>query len=227
MLSSLPHGLTLAQADTADEFFDVFDVYLPVGVAVFVIVVALIAYVVIRFRSDEREFPKGANERTPYELSFAAFIGLVAAGLLVLTYTTMSDLGSASEGEAPGLEVQVTAAKWTWRFDYTQQGVWTQNEGRIPTTLVVPVNRPIRFRMTSVDVIHALWIPERRFKRDAFPGRTTTFTLTFPREGFQRGGGQCNQFCGLLHHAMDVNVDVVSPAEFQSWVRDKRAEAAR
>lgn len=227
VLSSLTHDVALAQADTQEEFFDVFNVYLPVGVAVFVVVVALIAFVVIRYRSEAREFPTGANERKPYELSYAGFVGLIAAGLLVLTYVTMSELGTASQGEARGLEVDVTAAKWTWRFSYPKQGVVQQNIGKAPTTLVVPVNRPVRFRMTSVDVIHALWIPERRFKRDAFPGRTTTFTLTFPREGFQRGGGQCNQFCGLFHHEMGLNVDVVSAAGFEAWVRDKRAEDDR
>jgi cytochrome c oxidase subunit 2 len=210
--------------DTRDEFSELFNIYWPIGVAVFLIILALMVFVVLRFRSEQPGFPRGVDGRRSVELSYAAFIGLIVAALLYFTYNTMSDIAPADGGTAGELRVDVTAAKWNWRFAYPEQGVVQQAAARRPTTLVVPVGTPVRFRMTATDVMHAFWIPERRFKRDAFPGRITDFTLTFPREGFMYREGQCNQFCGLFHATMEFNVHVVSPAEFRRWAADKRAE---
>jgi cytochrome c oxidase subunit 2 len=91
----------------------------------------------------------------------------------------------------------------------------------------VPAGTPIQFRGTALDVIHSFWIPDERFKRDVFPRRTTTWVMRFDQPGFHREGGECAEFCGLLHTTMDFNVDVLSSAEFRRWVSDARAEAAR
>ncbi len=212
--------------DTRDEFSELFDIYWPIGVAVYLVILALVLFVVLRFRSSSREFPKGKDKRTHVELAYAGFIGLIAAALLYFTYNTLSDIDVAAEGKSGRLDIEVTAAKWTWRFDYPGQGVAQVGTESRPATLVVPEDTPVRFRMTSTDVIHAFWIPGRRFKRDAFPGRVTTFTLTFPQKGFERRAGECNQFCGLLHSYMEFNVRVLSGEEFGRWARRARAGGA-
>ena len=82
--------------------------------------------------------------------------------------------------------------------------------GRQP--LVVPTGEAVRFNLSTVDVIHAFWVPEVRFKRDLIPGATQSVTLVFPTRGtFQ---GQCAEFCGLRHADMTFNVRAVAPAAF-------------
>jgi cytochrome c oxidase subunit 2 len=210
--------------DTRGEYEQLFDIYVPIAIAVFAIVLVATLVVVIRFRSASRELPSGKHSDRRAEISYVVVVSLIVAGLLALTYDVMGDQSSAQRtGRGPLIEV--TAAKWNWRFDYPAYGISQRAPGAAVATLVVPVDTDVRFRLTAVDVIHAFWIPELRFKRDAFPERVTTFTLRFPDTGFRRQGGECAQFCGLDHASMDFNVDVLGQAEFRRWVARTRAEA--
>jgi hypothetical protein len=85
--------------------------------------------------------------------------------LLVLTFGVQDRISAKTN--RPGLRVNVTAAKWNWRFDYPAQGISQIGGDSRPTVLVVPSDTDVRFRMTSIDVIHSFWIPHVRFKRDA------------------------------------------------------------
>jgi len=207
--------------DTRDRYQELFGVYWPIGVAIFVVVAGLLLFVVLRFRSAERDFPQGREESRPLEAGWLLVVAGLVVALLAFTYSSMDDL-EAFEDETGGPLVEITAAKWNWRFDYPEAGVSRVGGDRRPTTLVVPADTPVRFRGTSLDVIHSFWIPEVRFKRDLFPGRRTSFVLSFPEEGFFSQGGECNQFCGLLHATMTFNVRVVSQGEFERWLREAR-----
>jgi cytochrome c oxidase subunit II len=115
----------------------------------------------------------------------------------------------------------VLAFQWSWRFDYQGQGVQVVGSpGNVPE-LVVPVGQPVRIRLRSADVVHSFYVPRTLFKRQAIPGRTTEFDLTFEKVGTYQG--HCVQFCGLAHADMLFRVKVVSPGEFQSWL----AQASR
>jgi cytochrome c oxidase subunit 2 len=113
------------------------------------------------------------------------------------------------------------AFQWSWRFAYEGQGVEVVGSpGNVPE-LVVPVGQPVRIRLRSADVVHSFYVPRTLFKRQAIPGRTTEFDLTFEKVGTYQG--HCVQFCGLAHDDMLFRVRVVSPGEFQSWL----AQASR
>jgi cytochrome c oxidase subunit 2 len=207
--------------DTRDEYQELFEVYWPIGVGVFLVVLVLVLYVVVRFRSDSKELPRGRDESRRGEGAYALVLACVAAALIYLTFSTMSDLESPS-AQAASLEIEVTGAKWNWRFDYPEQGISEVGTDESPPTLVVPADTPVRFDLTSLDVIHSFYIPELRFKRDAFPGRTTTFTLVFSKPGFHDTGGSCAEFCGLRHAFMTFDVDVKEPPEFEAWLEERR-----
>jgi cytochrome c oxidase subunit 2 len=211
--------------DTRKEYTDLLHIYWPIGVAVFVIVVAAVVFAVVRYRSDGDEYPRGRDSNKVLEAGYALFLACVVAVLLYFTYDTMNKT-QASSPRAAEL-VKVTGARWNWRFEYPRHGIVRQGTNKRPPTLFVPAGTPIQFRGTALDVIHSFWIPDERFKRDVFPRRTTTWVMRFDRTGFHREGGECAEFCGLLHTTMDFNVDVLRPAEFSRWVRDARAEAAR
>jgi cytochrome c oxidase subunit 2 len=82
---------------------------------------------------------------------------------------------------------------------------------------VVPINEPIRFDLTSVDVIHGFWVPQLEFKHDLFPGKVQTQVLTFTKTG--TFSGQCSVFCGLRHPEMVFNVEAMTPSAFAAWTR--------
>ena len=80
----------------------------------------------------------------------------------------------------------------------------------------------MRFDLTSIDVIHSFWIPGFRFKRDMFPGETTSFSVDVgSRTGEFPDSGVCAEFCGLDHHKMQFSVRVVTPDEFEQWLQEQ------
>jgi cytochrome c oxidase subunit II len=87
------------------------------------------------------------------------------------------------------------------------------------------VNKPVRIRLNSKDVIHALYIPEFRIYQDAVPGRTIDWVWFVPTKvgSFQLA---CNQLCGSGHYNMKAQIQVVSQEEFDKWYKEKTAAVA-
>jgi cytochrome c oxidase subunit 2 len=186
------------------------------------VIFGLTLFLLVRFRRRDDGLPQQRHGAPAIEATYALGLLAVAAFLVTQTFQKQSKVDPVST--KPGLRVDVTAAKWNWRFDYPAQRISQINGDTRPSALVVPSDTTVRFTLTSRDVIHAFWIPEVRFKRDAFPKRTTTFDLVFDKPGFYPG--YCAEFCGLQHGQMHFSVDVRSPGDFDAWVADKRKEGA-
>jgi cytochrome c oxidase subunit II len=214
----------LALVDTRKDFEDLTSTYLPVAVAVFVVVLVGILVPLVVFRARRVGAPSRRDEPSWLPFVYAGALAVVVAVLLVLTFRAQDRIGA--QAARPGLRIDVTAAKWNWRFDYPNQGITQIGADSRPTLLVVPSGTPIRFRATSLDVIHSFWIPYARFKRDAFPRRASGFDLTFRRSGFHTAG-RCAEFCGLKHDQMTFDVQVMKPAEFRAWVARRQAKASQ
>jgi cytochrome c oxidase subunit 2 len=214
--------MLLALVDTRKVFEDLASTYLPIAAAVFAIVVLACIFALVRYRAREDDTARSPPREEPPWLPFvyAGVLACIVAFLVALTFNAQDKI--SARNVPPGLRVSVTAAKWNWRFDYPALGITQVAGATRPSTLVVPANTEIRFRMTSIDVIHSFWIPYLRFKRDAFPGRATEFDLSFERPGVHVDG-VCAEFCGLKHDQMVFDIEVMTPADFQAWVARRRA----
>jgi cytochrome c oxidase subunit II len=202
-----------AAADTRHDFDGLAGLYLPIAVVVFVLVTGALVVFVLRYR-DRGE--GGGPENAPRaEIAYVVVLALVAALLVAATFHTESREDAVAA--RPGLVVDVVAAQWSWRFHYPRQGITRVGPFQHPTTAVVPTGTTVEFRLRSQDVIHAFFVPSLRFKRDAFPDRTTRFDLVFDHPG--RYHGSCAEFCGLNHAEMDFSVRAVSPARFAAFAR--------
>lgn len=207
--------LLLALISTRHEFWSLFDWFAPIATGVCLIVFAVVAFAILRYRRRDRAATWHENNRL--EASYAVFLLLVAVGLLYLTYSHEHRVDTVANREKPSLVVDVTAARWEWEFAYPAYGI-VRHSGFIGNqSLVVPTNEAVRFNLTSVDVIHGFWIPYVEFKRDVFPGATQGVTLTFPATGLFPS--HCSVFCGLRHPEMLFNVRALSPSAFSAWVR--------
>jgi len=67
----------------------------------------------------------------------------------------------------------------------------------VDNRLVVPVGVPIRFAITSYDVIHSFSLPNACIKVDAVPGILNCVTVKFIKLGVYYG--QCREICGSNH----------------------------
>ena len=92
-------------------------------------------------------------------------------------------------------------------------------------TLVVPVGKPVRIRLTSQDVIHSFFVPEFRLKQDAVPGMSVNIWFEPNRVGQYEIG--CAQLCGLGHYRMRGDVFVKTPEEYDQWLKQQAAEKAK
>jgi cytochrome c oxidase subunit 2 len=223
--ASVLHGPPTALVETRAQYQHVFDIYVPIGLGVFAffVLATLLAVLVYRRRPPERAARWYEHDRL--EGAYALLLCGTVAFLLYVTLSTEHKVDTVSAGERPQLVVNVTGSKWEWHFNYPAYGIDLYSGTVGHQDLVVPAGEAIRFRMTSIDVIHAMWIPELRYKHDLIPGSVQNATLTFSKPGLFTG--QCAEFCGLLHSDMYFRARVLSAAQFSAWAQSQRAAGAR
>jgi cytochrome c oxidase subunit II len=144
---------------------------------------------------------------------------VIVIALFILTYRTETRVDRIAAD--PPVQIRVTGFDWSWRFEYAGGGPIVTGTPQQPPVLVVPVNQAVRIDITSSDVDHAFFVPDFLFKRDAIPGFVSSFQWDFTRQGTYRG--ECAEFCGLDHAAMNFTVSVRSPQAFAEWLRRARA----
>jgi len=88
--------------------------------------------------------------------------------------------------------------------------------------LVLPTNTKIRILTTANDVIHAWWVPDLGWKRDAIPGFINDNWAYINEPGTYRG--QCAEICGKGHGYMPIVVKAVSMDDYKVWVAEKKQE---
>ena len=120
------------------------------------------------------------------ELGYAAALTGMVVFLVVSSFT--ANARDYPDPPRPAATVTVTGYQWCWRFAYpgTGRAQDGQCQGDDPAklpVLVVPAGQPVRLDVTSADVIHAVWVPQWRFKLYAYPGHVQGLTVTIPRPG--------------------------------------------
>jgi len=208
-----------ALVSTRAEYGHLFSIYVPIAAGVFVVVVLVVIGAILRYRGAGA--PSRRSNATWLEGSYALLLACVVAFLLWETFSAEHQVDTVANRERPSLTINVTAARWEWTFGYVGDGITARSGRTGHQPLVVPADRAIRFNLASLDVIHAIWVPQLEFKRDLIPGHTGHVTLTFTRTG--SFGGQCAVFCGEYHSEMTFTVRVLPPGKFATWLAAHRA----
>ncbi len=173
----------------------------------FVLIAGLLAFFIWRYRR------RGPDEVTPHithnfklELTWSIIPLILVTILFVWGFH-----GYVSSVVPPkdALEIQVTAKRWLWEFEYPN-GSRTINEMR------VPVGKPVKLIMSSADVIHSFYIPSFRIKMDVLPNRYTQTWF----EPLQVGTHVlfCAEYCGRAHSDMLAKVTVLSDEDYRKWL---------
>jgi cytochrome c oxidase subunit 2 len=192
---------------TRGAFDALFSAYFVVTTAAVVLIALALTAAVLRGR---RMGPRSGRESSRLEIGYVLLLVGIATALIVATITT--ELNVDARSSSPDVRVNAVASQWRWSFAVDVDGRRTAGS----TRLVVPQGATVAFQLRSTDVIHSLWIPEVRFKRYAFPDRTTEFDLEFPTIG--SFDGLCSQFCGLEHDRMRFTVRVLDRSAFDAWL---------
>jgi cytochrome c oxidase subunit 2 len=188
---------------------------IPVGVIVY----GLILWSVFRYRRrppDDGSLPKQTKYAVGLEVTYTLIPVVLIAAIFGFTYHAEQKVDHIDPH--PAVIVNVDAFQWEWRFTYPQHDVTVVGTPGHPPTLVVPAGETTRIVLRAEDVVHAFFVSDFLFQRQAIPGVTNVFDLTIPNAG--RWPGQCSLYCGLDHTSMTFAVQAVSPAAFDQWLAD-------
>jgi cytochrome c oxidase subunit 2 len=204
------------------------------AVAAAPVVIAVLLYfvyaiVVWRAKPDDDSDGEPIYGNTKVQLAWIAGTSVIVLGLAVFGTVELIGPAGAGAGEGPSpiwklagaqtaswtpgsndmLQVQVIGQQWTWTYRYPQFG------GMESTELYLPLDTPITFHVTSLDVIHSFWAYQLGVKADANPQvDNVAYTTAKQLGGFTV---RCNELCGIWHGAMYNFGKVVSQTDFQSW----------
>jgi cytochrome c oxidase subunit II len=196
-------------AASAEQIDELYDVLLIFSVPIFVLVMTIAIYSVIKFRArpgDTRDGPP-IHGNTRLEIFWVTIPFLIVSGLAIWGWIVLDDIEAKKPDE---MVVNVTGQQFTWTFEYPQQKVKSNQ-------LILAKDRPVEFRIRTKDVIHSFWVPEFRLKSDAVPGLTTKIRLTPDRVG--EWNVVCAELCGIGHSTMRQEVKVLEARAFDAWVR--------
>jgi cytochrome c oxidase subunit 2 len=197
-----------------------YDVLLIASVPIFVLVETVVLYAVWKFRMRPGEEMKDGppiHGNTRLEVVWTALPALLLISLATFAYTKLRANEASKKGE---MTVNVTERQFAFEFSYTQAA----GKQVVSPVLYMPKGQPVVFKIRSLDVIHSFFVPEFSEKIDAVPGITTTLRVTPTRLG--RYPVECTELCGAGHSLMRTAAYVVSPSQFQSWLRSQKPGAA-
>jgi cytochrome o ubiquinol oxidase subunit 2 len=123
--------------------------------------------------------------------------------------------GQAIAAHVKPLDVNVVALDWKWLFIYPEQGIATVNE------LAVPVNRPIRFRISASSVMNSFYVPALAGQIYAMPGMETKLHGVFDKTGTFDGFSA--NYSGWGFSDMRFKVKSLPAPAFDQWVAAAKA----
>src|SRR3954451_12564977 len=201
------------QASTAAGKIDtLYDWLLVASVPMFVLVMSVAIYCVVRFRVRPGG-PTGdgapIHGNTRLEIVWLTIPFLIVTALAVYAAVVLAQIEKKQPNE---LQVRAIGQQFTWHFEYTEGGKkFTTDQ------LYLPNNRPVYMKIVTKDVLHSFWVPAFRLKMDAVPGQTDYVRFTPDRIGNYEV--VCAELCGMGHATMRVRAAVVTPQRYQQWVK--------
>lgn len=212
--------------------------------AVFAAVVLFMAYCVWRFRHREGSRAAYEPESRRLESWLTVVTALGVAAMLVPGLFVWSRFVTVPPDAS---EIEVVGQQWQWNFRLPgQDGKLGRADTRLvssdnPLGLVpgdpagqddviveaadlhLPVGRPVRVLLRSIDVLHDFFVPEFRAKMDMVPGSVTYFWFTPTRTGtFQV---LCAELCGQGHAFMRGTVMVDTQEDYLAWLGEQQTFA--
>ncbi|HQR06665.1 MAG TPA: cytochrome c oxidase subunit II [Gemmatales bacterium] len=205
----------------------------------FVAISAVLVYFCVKYRRktpDQKPLP-APSHNTVLELVWSILPTLVCIALFYVGFIVYQDL---MEPPPETFKINVVGQKWSWNFKYPRSGL---DGGNI---LHVPANTPIELTMTSTDVIHCVYIPAMRTKKDVVPGRYSKMWFNAHMPTGQTTPLEynifCAEYCGtshsemwgklIVHPTMDdfkkweaaeiKSIDLKPPVELGKWVWERK-----
>lgn len=232
---NMPRGVT----PISHDIYNLHMVTMAICAVIGLIVYSALIFIVIRFRRKPGVKPASFVANSTLENIWTVIPLLILMGMAVPSTLTLMDMYDDADSD---LTIKITGSQWQWHYAYLDQGIQFYSKLSTPPQqiqgsakknqwyllevdkpLVLPVNKKVRFLVTSEDVIHSWWVPDFGIKRDAIPGFIHESWARIMQPGVYRG--QCAELCGIDHAFMPIVVKALSTEQFDQWlVEQKQAE---
>jgi cytochrome c oxidase subunit 2 len=205
----LPQGTSSVSADIDWLYYFVY----WINVIFFFLVVALMVWFAVKYRHRPgRTIEPSAGHSTALELTWTIIPTLIV--IVIFYYGFRGFLALAVE-PPQAYEITANGKMWNWSFTYPN--------GYVSPELHVPADTPVRFVLTSDDVLHDLFIPDWRVKKDVVPGRYNRMWVNAEKVNKDSDTPDvhdvyCAEYCGTNHSVMVTKAYVHNKGEFQTWL---------
>jgi len=191
-------------ADEVDQAF-----LIIFGFSVFILVAITVAILYFLWRYHYKRNPEATDIKGSVllEVIWTVLPLIIVMGLFWTGWASFKAMRTIPEG---AMVVAVEGRMWSWRFTY--------ENGKGASELVIPVDTPVRIKLTARDVIHSFYIPAMRVKWDMVPGMETEVWIQSDTLG--EFDIFCAEYCGLKHADMLAILRVVEREEFDRWLAD-------
>lgn len=248
MAADMPLNMTQGVTDISMRTYDLHMTIFYICCAIGLVVFGLMFWSIFHHRKSKGVTPATFHESTKVEILWTAIPFLILVGMCIPATSVLLDIEDNSNAD---LTVQVTGSQWKWHYKYfdtdleyysllatprnqfeNYNGMFNQVSEKpqpkgenylveVDRPLVIPVNKKVRFLLTSDDVIHSWWVPEFSVKQDANPGFINEAWAIVPKPGIYRG--QCTELCGKDHGYMPIVVIAKEQAEYDKWMAEQVA----
>ncbi len=207
---------------------------------VFIAVILFMAYCIIRwgYKKERRSDYTPENKKLEWWLTGLTTVGV--AGMLIPGLFVWNQYVTVPEDAA---ELEVLGQQWQWSYRFPgKDGVMGTSDPRHISdenpfgvnpddpngkddvlveddALHLPLDRPVKVLLRSIDVLHDFYVPQFRAKMDMVPGAVTYFWFTPIRTGTFEV--LCAELCGLGHHLMRGLVVVDTKSDFEAWLKEQ------
>jgi len=248
------YGLNMTQGvtDVSQDIYDLHMMVFWVCVVIGAVVFGVMIYSIFAHRKSAGHKAAHFHESTLVEFIWTGIPILILIGMAIPASKVLIDIETLDKAD---MTIKITGHQWKWQYDYPEEGIGfisslsqsskdaidDREKGSVAKRealdaanddyllsvdnhLVIPVDTAIRFLITSNDVIHDWWVPALAVKQDANPGFINDSWAKVTEIGTYRG--QCAELCGKDHGFMPIVVDVVSKADYATWVAEQQGVAA-
>ena len=211
----LPEGASTLAGET-DFMFDLIN---WICYVFFALVTFLLVWFSWRYRQRgdaHAGFTAGPTHHTPLEVTWTVVPLIIVIAIFFMGFKGFLNFATPPRDT---YDIDVTAAKWLWSFKHPN--------GATSDDLYIPSDQPVRLILRSEDVLHSLFIPQFRIKRDVVPGRFSEVwfesdvpTGTDVEDAYNLF---CTEYCGTGHSNMNRHVFVLEGSAFAEWVEKQGA----
>ncbi len=234
-------NMTKGVTDISGKVYDLHMLIFYICCAIALVVFGAMFYSMFRHRKSKGAVAANFHESTKVEVVWTVIPIIILVLMAIPATKTLVAMEDTSQSD---LTVRITGSQWKWHYSYFNEGVeyfsllatsqkaidGVEEKGahyllEVDEPLVLPINRKIRFLLTSDDVIHSWWVPDFAVKKDTIPGFINEAWTRIDKPGVYRG--QCAELCGRAHGFMPIVVHAMEEDKYDQWLLAKKDEIAK